>query len=221
MKKLIILFLILISQSIFADTKSDSDSLFNWVETVLPDYFSPSNQTSQVWDNYYYRYYPASNTIIATHTVDLDVYVFGDIFGGLVRVDTLGSLMTAAGLSSDSDGDRSGSLTITGRSSEAFDEHSFVPRSFEYTDSGDMMWRGNKAVERDSEWALIVSFVPGSSTQVGAITFSNGWMTDQIVNLSFYKITPIKGVTVDANSITFTNVTGSPRLILNGTLLFK
>ena len=93
MKITITLFLIYISQSVFADTQSDSDTLFNWAETQYSGFFSPPNQSSQIFDTYYYRYYPVTNNYLGVNTVDLDVHVLGDVFGGLLRVDTLASLL--------------------------------------------------------------------------------------------------------------------------------
>jgi len=100
MKNISILLLLLISQSVFSDTKSDSDSLFNWAEKQYSKYFSPPNQTSQVLGDYYFRYYPGTGNYLGVNTTDLDVHVLGDIFGGQMRIDTLQALMISSGLSS-------------------------------------------------------------------------------------------------------------------------
>ncbi len=102
MKKIVFFFLIFISQSVFADTLSDSDQLFSWAETQYPEFFSPPSQSSQTFENYYYRYYPDTNNYLGTHTIDLDVHVLGDTFGGQVRVNSLQALMVTAGLATGS-----------------------------------------------------------------------------------------------------------------------
>ncbi len=133
MKILTTLFIILISQSVFADTQSDSDKLFDWAETNLPEYLSPANQPSDTYDNvWYYRYYPSTDIYLTTNTDDLDVYVLGDVFGGLLRIDTLGAVMTSAGLKNTdnlSDGNLSPFLSLNS-SSRTGDVKAFAPYSF-------------------------------------------------------------------------------------------
>ncbi|MFK5915490.1 MAG: DUF1566 domain-containing protein [Woeseiaceae bacterium] len=99
MKKIAMVFLIFISESVLADTQSDSDILFNWAETQYPQFFSPANQSSKTWGVWYYRYYPDTNNYLGTNTTDFDVYIQGDSFEGLTRVDTLNALIDTAGLS--------------------------------------------------------------------------------------------------------------------------
>ena len=72
-----------------SDTLSDAEELFNRTEELYPEKFSPSNQTTITTDAYFYRYYPSSDTYIGVKRIDLDVYILGDMFGGLQRVDSL------------------------------------------------------------------------------------------------------------------------------------
>lgn len=98
-------------------------------------------------------------------------------------------------------------------------EHSFAPDSIEYLANGDIKWLENKGAV---EWVLILALVPDSSpAQTYAVTFSNGWTTEQIrepVVDIFDVFSPVTGVNIGDASVTFTNVTGSERLTLNGTL---
>ncbi len=91
--------LTMVSTGVYSDTRTDSDRLFDWVEENFSQYFAPPGQQTQSFENYYYRYYPQTNNYIGTNTSDLNVYVLGDIFGGLLKVDSLQNLLQAAGLS--------------------------------------------------------------------------------------------------------------------------
>ena len=115
-----------------------------------------------------------------------------------------------------------GSLTVTGTNSDVFNEHSFAPDSFELLPNGDMKWLINNGADG---WALIVQLMGAGSTDVVSVTFSNGWTTESISNLAdlgtSLNIVPVEGITITENSITFTNVTKSDRLTLNGTLTIQ
>ena len=220
MKKLLLILicLLLLPQSAFSSTKSDGDKLFDWAENQLPQYFSPT-ASSQLSDNWYYRYYPEKNTAMAVKTDSKDIYVLGDDFGGLVRVDTLAALMVVTGLSGETG---LGSLAITGSNSDILNEHSFSPESFQTLENGDMQWNVNKDVSENKDlWSIIIGIIPGSSPkQAYSVTFNNGWTTEQIMDYVNI-MAPVNGVTINDTSITFTNVTGSDRLTLNGTLVFQ
>ncbi len=45
-------------------TPRPADRIFNWAEWILPELF-PRGGTSQTFQNYYYRYYPATNVYLA------------------------------------------------------------------------------------------------------------------------------------------------------------
>lgn len=93
MKKVVLLFLIFFSQLVLADIQSDSDKLFNWAETKYPDLFSPLGQDSKTSGVWYYRYYPGTKNYVGVNTTDGDVYVLGDVFDGMKRIDTLEYLL--------------------------------------------------------------------------------------------------------------------------------
>ncbi len=54
---------------------SDSDRLFNYLEELYPEYISPANAVSATVGGYYYRYYPGTNSYVATR--DSTVYYLG------------------------------------------------------------------------------------------------------------------------------------------------
>ncbi|GEM_PF-4891190 len=70
----------------------NSDRLFDWAENKYPELFSPAQQPSITVPNWYYRYYPATNNYVGVNSAG-DVYVLGDIFNGLLRIDTLAALL--------------------------------------------------------------------------------------------------------------------------------
>lgn len=100
MKKLIFLFIFsasVVFSTIRADSfnvenYSDADRLFSWAERTHPTLFSPANGTSQVWENWYYRYYSDTKNYVGVNTDSL-VYVTGKSFDGLLYIDTLEALL--------------------------------------------------------------------------------------------------------------------------------
>jgi hypothetical protein len=62
-------------------TTSASDCLFDWAESVYPEFFSPSGTTSATYSPYYYRYYAGTDNFLATTTSDDSVWVLGAAFG--------------------------------------------------------------------------------------------------------------------------------------------
>ncbi len=83
-----------------ADIKVDTDVLFNWAEKTYPDLFAPADRISQTFEEWYYRFYPTTNDYLGLNTNNLDISVLGDIFGGLLTVGGLRSLMVQANLKS-------------------------------------------------------------------------------------------------------------------------
>lgn len=152
----------------------------------------------------------------------ISAYTDLDTFTGFISsvTDDAASVTAAKALiDTKSDGTRLGSLTVTGSNSDVLNEHSFAPDSIEYLGNGDIKWLGNKGADA---WGLILALIPGNSPkQAYSVTFSNGWTTEQIsepiVDITQF-FTPVTGVTIGNTSVTFTNVTGSDRLTLNGTL---
>ena len=68
----------------FADNLSDSNELFDWAETSFPQYFSPSGTPTSQIDDFIVRYY--SETDIYIGTLENVVYIYGNVFGGLLAI---------------------------------------------------------------------------------------------------------------------------------------
>lgn len=83
-KNLITVLFALISFSCFADNKADSEVLFNWAEQQYPEYFKPSPAETTELDGYLVRYYQETDLYLGT--MERDIYVYGQIFGGLLKV---------------------------------------------------------------------------------------------------------------------------------------
>jgi len=67
-----------------ADNLSNSNRLFDWVETNFSEYFSPAGAETFEINGFLARYY--SDTDLYIGTLGNDVYVYGNIFGGLLYV---------------------------------------------------------------------------------------------------------------------------------------
>ncbi len=92
MNKIAIFCLLLFYLSVgLADTVSDSNRLFNWAETKYPQLFSPGGAESFELLGYWVRYYPQTDTYVGTQ--NNSVYVYGDVFGGLLYINELDVLM--------------------------------------------------------------------------------------------------------------------------------
>ena len=85
MKKTLVTLVFLVhSLQVQADNLSDSNMLFDWVEASFPQYFSPPGQQTFQVENYLVRQYQDTNTFLGT--LGEDVYIYGDEFGGLLKV---------------------------------------------------------------------------------------------------------------------------------------
>jgi len=88
--------------------KYHSNILFDWAETIFYDLFSAGNQQSQTFyiedsnspyfGQWYYRYYPVTQTYIAAkpnkQRNNYDIYILGGSFGNdLIYIDTLPKLI--------------------------------------------------------------------------------------------------------------------------------
>jgi len=100
----IVFLFVFISQPVFSDNQSDSDALFNWAESQYPELFSPTNQSSQEFDVWYFRYYPNTANYVGVNS-DGEVYVQGQNFPELFHVGALQALLTQFGIVSGSDSD--------------------------------------------------------------------------------------------------------------------
>ncbi|MEM7018728.1 MAG: hypothetical protein AAF512_15475, partial [Pseudomonadota bacterium] len=63
---------------------ANDEIIFDWAEENFSEFFSPAEVETQTTDGYIYRFY--SDTNIFLGTLDNTVYVFGDVFGGLLAV---------------------------------------------------------------------------------------------------------------------------------------
>ena len=96
--KFSLVLLLLLSFTSFADNLSNSNKLFDFAEENYPHFFNPLGGLTYELDGYLVRYYSESNTYIGTKKNE--VYVYGDIFNGLLGV---GSISDYIGTSPDGD----------------------------------------------------------------------------------------------------------------------
>ena len=93
--KFILLFLLLISTTSSAENfLINSNKLFNFAEQSYPEFFSPAGMPTIGLENYLVRYYPDTGNYIGTRGGD--VYVYGDIFNGLLRVGVISDYIELA-----------------------------------------------------------------------------------------------------------------------------
>lgn len=83
MNKLILILLLWPLLS-WGESLSDSNKLFDFAEQTYPEFFSPPGGKTYRLENYWVRYYP--NTEVFIGTLDDKVYVYGEIFQGLLEV---------------------------------------------------------------------------------------------------------------------------------------
>jgi len=98
--KLILFFYILLPSMLMASNLSDSNKLFNLAENLYPKLFSPKNTSTIEINDYLVRYYSGTNNYIGTKK-NGEVYVYGDIFGGLLQLGILSDYVKL-----DKDGDK-------------------------------------------------------------------------------------------------------------------
>jgi len=65
----------------------NSNKLFNFAEDSYPDLFSPTGTETTTLDEYLVRYYPNTDTYIGTKGEE--VYVYGNVFGGLRKAGVI------------------------------------------------------------------------------------------------------------------------------------
>ena len=86
--KFILLFWFLIPSISFAENfLVNSNKLFDFAEKSFPQFFSPSGVETITLNGYLARYYPDTDTYIGTK--DFDIYVYGDVFSGLLKVGVI------------------------------------------------------------------------------------------------------------------------------------
>ncbi|NOQ15787.1 MAG: hypothetical protein GQ581_01875 [Methyloprofundus sp.] len=101
MKKIIIsLLLFSCSLAVFADNLSDSNKMFNWAEINYPQFFYPAGMETFQLNGYLVRHYAVPDIYIGTSGED--VYVYGDVFGGLQHVGQINDFVdTSIGVCTD------------------------------------------------------------------------------------------------------------------------
>lgn len=76
----------------------NSNKLFDFAEESYPHFFSPAGIKTVGLDNYLVRYYPGTGNYIGTKGEE--IYVYGDVFNGLLRA---GEISDFVALEPDSD----------------------------------------------------------------------------------------------------------------------
>lgn len=76
----------------------NSNKLFDFAEESYPHFFSPAGIKTVGLDNYLVRYYPGTGNYIGTRGEE--IYVYGDVFNGLLRA---GEISDFVALEPDSD----------------------------------------------------------------------------------------------------------------------
>lgn len=89
MKKTVLIFFILIMFPCqgLAYNVTKTNRLFDWAEQSFPQYFSPAGAETFLAEGFLARYYEDTDTYIAT--LDDHVFLYGDVFGGLVYAGQL------------------------------------------------------------------------------------------------------------------------------------
>jgi len=77
---------------------SVSDCLFNWAERSFTDLFRPAGARSAVFQQYYFRYYPATANYVAVSSTDNHIWLLGPASGGnLLDVGKVSEFQALAG----------------------------------------------------------------------------------------------------------------------------
>jgi len=98
-----------IMQVSHADLVSDSEQIMNDAETVYRDLF-PSNQTTQIFDPYRYRFYPSTGIYLGVNQNDAGVYLLGGSFGDTPKyVDQTDKVISMLKTQMGNEGDTSNS----------------------------------------------------------------------------------------------------------------
>jgi len=86
--RFILLFLVLVPTISFSENfLINSNKLFDFAEKSYPEFFSPAGMTTTGLNNYLVRYYPDTGIYIGTSGEN--VYVYGDIFNGLLSAGVI------------------------------------------------------------------------------------------------------------------------------------
>jgi len=71
----------------------DANIIFDWAEKTYPELFAPAGVANKTQDPWYYRYYSETDTYAGVNTSN-EVWVLGDVFGGMLYIDTVDNLLT-------------------------------------------------------------------------------------------------------------------------------
>jgi hypothetical protein len=95
-QEFLIVVMLLISSPTLADREDSIRALFTWAEENHSELFAPSPATIQRTPPWIYTYYPQTNTYVGVNDKD-EVWVLGDVFGGMLYIDTLCNLLDTIG----------------------------------------------------------------------------------------------------------------------------
>ncbi len=76
-------------------TEAKLDQLYDWAETTYPQFFPVAQKSFKV-EGYYARHYPSINVYIGAK--NKQIYVYGDVFGGLLNVGSFYDLVHSSGI---------------------------------------------------------------------------------------------------------------------------
>jgi hypothetical protein len=71
---------------------SNAETIFDWAEDNHPQFFPPPGASTQFFDPWLFRYYPSTDIYAGVNTSG-EVWVLGDVFGGLVYISTVEELL--------------------------------------------------------------------------------------------------------------------------------
>ena len=87
MKFILLFWLLIPSISLAENFLVNSNKLFDFAEESYPQFFNPIGMKTIALNGYLVRHYP--NTDIYIGTKDFDIYVYGNVFNGLLKVGVI------------------------------------------------------------------------------------------------------------------------------------
>lgn len=79
----------------FGKNLADSNQLFDWAETIIPDILYPPNGETLVIDGIIYRHYPPTGTYLGT--LGRDFFLYGPLFDGMLFLGTMDDYLPEEG----------------------------------------------------------------------------------------------------------------------------
>ena len=86
----------LMAANAVADILDDTDQLLDWAEASYPHWFEPDGGATIEWNQWLYRFYPATQNYAGVNVDDLHVYALGDAFGGLTDFGPIADVLAFA-----------------------------------------------------------------------------------------------------------------------------